>query len=325
MRGAALYYAKKISSLGEYDGLITTDLMSLSDFKALSAPNFPPTLVYFHENQLSYPLAPGESIDYQFGFTDMTTALAADRVIFNSHTHLNAFFSLLPGFIGMMPEYQPKWVDDSIRSRAAVIYPGCQFPAARPPLTDFPTPPEKPPLIVWNHRWEFEKNPEDFFAALDAMLENGIEFRLALLGENFQSVPKAFIAAKQRYRQQIVQYGYVKSKDKYRKWLQRGSIVISTAKQENFGISTIEAIRFGCLPLLPHRLSYPEIIPDDFHQDFLYQDQADLVSKLTCLLSNLAEFQEKRHKISEAMGQYSWEYRIDPYDEELEALAGLKD
>jgi glycosyltransferase involved in cell wall biosynthesis len=325
MRGAALYYTSKIPSLKKYDGLITTDLMSLSDLKALWGPTFPPALVYFHENQVSYPLAPGESIDYQFGWTDITTALAADRVIFNSHTHLKAFFSLLPGFIDMMPEYEPKWVVDSIRSRAEVIYPGCQFPATKPLLKDFPSPAEAPPLIIWNHRWEFDKNPEDFFAALDAMLDNGFDFRLALLGENFQKVPKAFIAAKQRYRQMIVQYGYVKSKEKYCKWLQRGTIVISTAKQENFGIATVEAIRFGCLPLLPNRLSYPEIIPDDFHQYFLYQDQVDLVSKLMYLLSNLVEFQESRDKISEAMGQYSWENRIDQFDEELEALAGLKD
>ena len=56
MRGAALYFIKKISSLVKYDGLITTDLMSLSDFKALAGRNCPPTLVYLHENQFTYPL-----------------------------------------------------------------------------------------------------------------------------------------------------------------------------------------------------------------------------------------------------------------------------
>jgi len=104
MRGAALYFAKKVPSLKTYDGFISTNLMSLSDFKALCGPPWPPSLVYFHENQLTYPLAPGESRDFQFGFTDITTALVADRVLFNSQTHFDAFFSNLPAFLNMMPE-----------------------------------------------------------------------------------------------------------------------------------------------------------------------------------------------------------------------------
>ncbi|MBW1764571.1 MAG: DUF3524 domain-containing protein, partial [Deltaproteobacteria bacterium] len=75
MRGAALHFFEKIESIERYDGLITCDLMSVSDLKALLGPACPPILVYFHENQLTYPLAPGESIDFQFGFTDITTAL----------------------------------------------------------------------------------------------------------------------------------------------------------------------------------------------------------------------------------------------------------
>ena len=181
MRGAALYFAKKIPSLKPYDGLITTDLMSLSDLKSLWKGSTLPSLVYFHENQLTYPLAPGERMDFQFGFTDITTALAADRVLFNSHTHFNAFFSSLPDFLNMMPEYRPKWVVDEIRNKAEVLYPGCHFPALGGRVSSVP-PADLPPLIIWNHRWEFDKNPGDFFDALDAVLERGLNFRLALLG-----------------------------------------------------------------------------------------------------------------------------------------------
>jgi hypothetical protein len=61
--------------------------MSLSDFKALAGSSCPPAMVIFHESQLEYPLAPGERRDYPFAFTDLTSALTADRVLFNSHTH----------------------------------------------------------------------------------------------------------------------------------------------------------------------------------------------------------------------------------------------
>ena len=275
MRGAALYFVKKVSDLQSYNGLITTDLMSLSDFKAMTSGTCPPALVYFHENQLTYPLAPGERMDYQFGFTDMTTALAAERVLFSSRTHRRAFFDDLPRFLKMMPEYRPGWAVDEIRSKAEVLYPGCRFPARG--FCGADTSQDLPPLIIWNHRWEFDKNPGEFFGALDAVLANGVDFRLALMGENFQAVPKAFLGARDRYGERIVQYGYVASRTEYINWLRKGSIVISTARQENFGISVVEAIRYGCLPLLPARLAYPEVIPKSFHKRVLYQNTDELV------------------------------------------------
>ena len=317
MRGAALYFLKKVPDLKEYDGLITSDLMSLSDFKGLTGYSCPPALVYFHENQLTYPLAPGETIDYQFGFTDITTGLASERILFNSRTHFNAFFEALPGFLKMMPEYRPHWVIDEIRSKAKVLYPGCRFPSEE---KVFHSPETGPPLIIWNHRWEFDKNPGDFFQALDAVLDRGLDFRLALLGQNFQMVPKAFIAAKEHFGARIVQYGYVESREMYRQWLKRGSIVVSTATQENFGISIVEAIRHGCIPLLPHRLSYPEIIPESFHNDFLYKDQNDLVEKLCSVISDPSRHRSEVEKLSHQMGCFSWDKMITEYDEELRCL-----
>ena len=322
MRGAALHFIKKIHSLKSYDGLLTTGLMSLSDFKALSKDTCPPTLVYLHETQLTYPLAPGEQMDYQFGFTDITTALAADCILFNSRTHRNTFFSLLPRFLKMMPEHRPLWLVDKIRAKADFLYPGCRFPADEIPGADSPR--ESPPLIIWNHRWEFDKSPDQFFEALDAALANGAEFRLALLGENFQAVPKAFESARERYGRRIVQYGYVQSREKYLKWLQQGSIVISAARQENFGIAVVEAIRFGCVPLLPARLAYPEIIPQQFHSAVLYENTGDLVQKLTRLITHYPEYQELRGQLSAHMGQFAWQNLIGRYDEELQRLACLR-
>jgi hypothetical protein len=110
MRGAALHFAETVRDPQRYRGLIVTDLMSLADLKAIWAERCPPTLLYFHENQLTYPLAAGEQADLQYGFTNLTTALAAERVLFNSHTHARAFFAELPHFLRLMPEHRPRWV-----------------------------------------------------------------------------------------------------------------------------------------------------------------------------------------------------------------------
>jgi len=319
MRGAALHFARTVADPGSYDALVVTDLMSLSDLRALWGPACPPALVYFHENQLSYPLPPGESIDYQFGFTDITTGLAAQRVLFNSNTQFEAFFEHLPRFIGMRPEFRPRWAVEAIRKRAGVLHPGCSFPAGPPDLQ--PREAGEAPLIVWNHRWEFDKRPEEFFAALEAVAQRGGRFRLALLGENFQVVPKEFLRARERHGASLVQYGYLEDREAYLDWLRRGSVVVSTADQENFGMSVVEAVRHGCHPLLPNRLSYPELIDRRFHAECLYDSREDLVRRLAALLERPDVIDSRRRELAASMERFSWERVIERFDAELERLA----
>ena len=336
MRGAALHFARKVERPDRYDALVVTDLMSLSDLKALWGDACPPALAYFHENQLSYPLPPGEAIDYQFGFTDITTCLAARRVLFNSRFQHDAFFERLPGFLAMMPEHQPRWVVEAIRSRAGVLHPGVDFGEAgqdsgpRDGGTGTPRVPDPsrrdaggPPLVIWNHRWEFDKNPAAFFAALDAALARGAEFRLALLGENFQVVPREFEAARERYGARIVQYGHVEDRAAYLAWLRRGDIVVSTAEQENFGMSVVEAMALGCLPLLPRRLAYPEIVPETLHEGCLYGDARDLAERLVVLLSGGARgdaADRVRGDLARGMRRHAWPQAVVPFDREIDLL-----
>ena len=320
MRGAALYFSQQIKNLDEYDGLIISDLMSLADFKALTGPECPPTLVYFHENQLTYPLAPGETMDYQFGFTDITTALTADMIRFNSRTHSDAFFTALPEFIEMMPEYRPRWVIETIRQKAGVIYPGVGITNHDDNRLEIQSP-EDPPLIIWNHRWEFDKNPKAFFDALDTVRAQGFEFRVALLGENFQAVPREFLAAREKYGDWIVQYGYEPNRSVYYRWLRRGAVVVSTALQENFGLAVVEAVSAGCLPLLPQRLAYPEVIPAAYHAQCLYRDQADLVAKLARIITDPGRLSDLSQALTARMKKYTWENQIDAYDDLLTSLA----
>lgn len=321
MRGAALWFAQEIRNLKSFDGLIATNMMSLSDFKSLSGTACRPVLLYFHENQFAYPLAPGEKMDYQYGFTDITSALTADRIQFNSCFHYDTFFSALPAFLNRMPEFRPNWVTDTIRSKSGVLYPGCRFsPPADDEFQEEKEEDSSPPLIVWNHRWEFDKAPEVFFQALERVAEKGANFRLALLGENFRRVPEVFRSARVRCQNQIVHWGYVKSRSEYLRILGQGGIVISTAIQENFGISVAEALRFGCLPLLPNRLSYPEILPQEFHADFLYNNADDLAEKLFRMIADFSEFRKLRRHTAAAMARFAWKNMISAYDDLLEEM-----
>jgi glycosyltransferase involved in cell wall biosynthesis len=317
MRGAALSFYTAVPDPREYDCVFASDLMGLADLKALWGDRCPPLVLYFHENQLSYPVPEGERLDYHFGFTNITSALAADRVIFNSEFHRETFLGALPGFLRKIPEYKPMWVIDEIRAKCTCIFPGCRFGGGpeTPPARN-----TERPLVVWNHRWEFDKDPDAFFRAIDTIDDRGIPFDLALLGENFQKVPKPFLAARERYGNRIKVYGYVEDRAAYYDWLAKGSVVVSTALQENYGISVIEAIRKGCFPLLPRRLSYPEILPSQFHEASLYDDEEELVEKLASALSGTIPI--SRPYLSEAMAQYSWDHLGPVYDQFLAEIVG---
>ncbi|MBW2178284.1 MAG: DUF3524 domain-containing protein, partial [Deltaproteobacteria bacterium] len=84
MLGAAMHMADTVPSLEKYDGLIVSDLFNLTDFKALVNQPCPPVMVYFHENQITYPQPPGDKGAFQLGIINITTALAADQIVFNS-------------------------------------------------------------------------------------------------------------------------------------------------------------------------------------------------------------------------------------------------
>ncbi len=320
MLGAALYMAENIPTPDIYDGIIVTDLFNLADFKALMGPRCPPVMVYFHENQLTYPQPVGDKSVFMLGMINITTALAADMVLFNSKMHRDAFLNAVPEFLNRGRDFQPKGIAEKIRQKSNVLYPGITLPLA--PEIHFAKQAD-PPLIIWNHRWGFDKNHQLFFNVLEALQEQGFDFKLALMGENFGKIPEEFFQAQKIFGDKIVAFGYVPSRAEYIDWLKAGTIVISTAVQENFGMSVIEAMIMGCIPLLPNRLAYPEILSEEFHEQFLYKNKYDLIEKLARILSDVTAYEEPGKKLAREMESYLWENVAPGYDNMLEQLAKI--
>ncbi|MCG8530044.1 MAG: hypothetical protein MI749_05200, partial [Desulfovibrionales bacterium] len=117
-----------------------------------------------------------------------------------------------------------------------------------------------------------------------------------------------------------VAHGYAPSRDAYLSWLKKGRVVVSTAVQENFGISVVEAVRHGCFPLLPRRLSYPEIMPRAHHREIFYTSVADLAERLAHCLETSDP--APRRALANYCGQYAWESLIPQYDELFSRVAG---
>jgi hypothetical protein len=50
---------------------------------------------------------------------------------------------------------------------------------------------EGAPLIVWNQRWEYDKDPEAFFRALYVLAEEALDFQVALAGRSYRQAARA--------------------------------------------------------------------------------------------------------------------------------------
>jgi len=141
---------------------------------------------------------------------------------------------------------------------------------------------------------------------------------LALLGEKYKKQPPIFEEAYSQLKSNIIHSGYIENYNDYLHMLKKGDIVVSTANQENYGIAVIEAVLAGCMPLLPHRLSYPEVIPHEFHSECLYIDENDLGKKLKRVLKGDKVF--KQNVLIDRMTGLCWSSIIKEYDDLFDEL-----
>ena len=132
MRHSAITFAEEVKRRagdGEsWDLIFCSDMLNLAEFLGLSpaAVGGLPSVVYFHENQLTYPVRFENERDYQFAITNMTTALAGKSVWFNSTFHKDSFLEALEEFLQRMPDYQPVESVELIRGKAIVCSPGIE-------------------------------------------------------------------------------------------------------------------------------------------------------------------------------------------------------
>lgn len=282
MRGAAVEFAEQVRALDQsWDLLFASDFLDLAAFAGM-LPHLAaktPLVAYFHENQLAYPVQVEDERDYQFAFTNLTTCLAADAVLFNSRFNMESFLSESADLLRRMPDEIPDWAPARIRAKARVQPVGVDLGAFDTAILAGAE--RSGPLrILWNHRWEHDKNPEAFFDVLFALEDAGCDFELAVIGERFRASPAVFERARQRLSDRIVAWGFQPSREEYVRVVANCDVVVSTAYHEFFGVSIVEAVYAGCLPLLPSRLSYPELLPDELHEHCLYADETNLKQRL---------------------------------------------
>jgi len=245
-------------------------------------------VTYFHESHLAFPdidvTGTRRAPQSEFVQMDLDSIAASDLVLFNSHHHLTEALRPRLSFRHLRAQVVPVGVDLS-------PFVGTDKRAEVPE-----------PLILWNHRWDHDKDPQSFFAALGEI--DDLPWRLAVVGANDRIDPQEFTQARMDHADRIDLWGH-QPREAYIDVLRRADVVVSTARHEFFGVAMVEAIAAGAVPLLPGRLSYPELVPSEFHDVVLYQ--GDVATHMRQRLLNLEEARAEVSGLAEAMNAFSWD------------------
>ncbi len=270
--------------------------------------------LYMHENQLTYPPIPGTDPDLTYPMINWVSMTAADLVFFNSAYHRAEWFSALPNLLKHFPDYTHTHLVDEVAARSEVLPVGVDLRRLDGP----PPARSTPPLVLWNQRWEYDKNPGEFLDALERLATEDVPFRVAIAGESFSTEPGRFEATRERLGERVVHFGYAPEPE-YVELLRRADVVASTSHHEFFGIAVVEAIYAGAFPVLPHRLSYPEHLPAEHHEACLYDD-GGLLDRLRWALTHPVEAAGIAEAIRPALARYDWSVVAPEYDRRLAAL-----
>lgn len=257
---------------------------------------------YFHENQFIYPSRIEDKSLQAMRTINFTTALASDRIAFNSEFNYQSFIQHCARYIKRAADMDLSDTLVQIQEKSQILFPGVDFAE----VSREEKKKKSIPVICWNHRWEHDKDPESFFHALLEIEKLGYDFKIVVLGQSFRQNPSCFTEAQKKFGNKFLHFGFVESRKEYFQWLGKSDIVVSTAQHEFFGISVIEAVRAGCLPIVPDRLSYPELYPDKFRYS-----EGGLVKKLIYFLEKYEENQTVDFEIN--TDKFSWSFLKNDY------------
>jgi glycosyltransferase involved in cell wall biosynthesis len=315
MRGAAITMAEQARALHDagsrWDLIFASTFINLAEFVALAGEAVAgvPRIVYFHENQLLYPVRHTAEWDFQFPLTNITSALVADACLFNTRYNLDGFVAEIPGFLKAFPDHQPQGVAERIAEHSEVLAP----PFDPAPLDAAPPARGSRPRVIWPHRWEYDKDPEAFFAAVGVLAAEGLDFEVAVAGQSFRETEALVAEAASALGDRLVHLGEPESRNAYARLLASSDIAVSTARNEFFGLAMIEACYAGCAPLVPDRLAYPELYPAEMR----YRNGQELVARLRGLILERPEPGTAR-----ALGaMYTFEALVPRYAEAFERVA----
>ncbi|XP_015240202.1 PREDICTED: glycosyltransferase-like domain-containing protein 1 [Cyprinodon variegatus] len=268
-RTAALYFSQTIPACSTYRVLFSSSVLNLCELVALR-PDLArlKKILYFHENQLVYPVRKDQERDFQYGYNQVLSCLVSDVVAFNSRFNMESFLSSIRSFMKKIPDHRPKDLDRLIRPKCVVLSYPVQFPDIRSLL----------PEQKLRRLCRSAEMPQSDHRIVTSPTDQQQTSWFGEVPDQSPSDPRSAPTAGQdpECLDQVKPLHIV--------WPHRW----------------LEAVHCGCFPLCPKALVYPEIFPDQY----LYSTPEQLCKRLQelCKRPDLA----RRHVVMVDTSLYSW-------------------
>ncbi|XP_015213869.1 tRNA-queuosine alpha-mannosyltransferase isoform X10 [Lepisosteus oculatus] len=293
-RTAALYFMQAVPHSVTYRVLLTSSVLNLAELTALR-PDLAglKKVLYFHENQLVYPVRKSQERDFQYGYNQVLSCLVADVVVFNSAFNMESFLTSIPTFMKLIPDHRPKDLEKLIRPKCQVLYFPIKFPDVRRFLPEHK-------LNFYKRRLDFE---ERRYPGLSGSFSGskhctGTELPTDNSTSDLTPEPREKVCTTEQEAlnppEPPLETGRADeaaiphhADDKQQPSLEPGGTGVP--EQRCVGPATqqrplhivwphrwIEAVYCGCYPLCPNALVYPEI----FSAEYLYSTPEQLFKRL---------------------------------------------
>ena len=318
MQGSAFHISAQINAKDiHYDLFLVSDMIDLALFRSLLTHKTP-CILYMHENQLCYPFSSRDKQKDQelgYGFLNYKSCLSADKILFNSQYHLKVFLEACKALLLKMPDYNTLESLDIILNKASVMPIGLDL-ATLNSESENKLLKSEIPVILWNHRWDEDKNPAFFKKFLDELHANNDEFRLILTKQSPHE-NEIFEALVSKYEDRILHAEYCESFSDYVRLLQSSDYVFVSPGHDFFGISVLEAVYCGACPLLPKSRVYSEHFNESEFPELYYSDLNEIRS---IFLKALHKDKPLKIRLKSLIEGYNWKALIKRYDNYLSEL-----
>lgn len=300
-----------------FDLILATSMVDLATLKGLR-PNLAatPSIIYFHENQFAYPKSQQQHASIDPQMVNLYSALSAHRVVFNSQFNQHSFLQGITDLFKRLPDHAPMEAVSSIQKKSQVL-PVPIYSKHSQLCATFT--PEETLKVIWNHRWEYDKGPDILARVIALSQQQALNISFTICGMPFRHIPNSFQSLQTQAPSNVIHMGRFESRDVYVSQLAQHHVVLSTAEHEFQGLAVLEGAAYGCIPLAPNRLAYPEWIPSSC----LY-DSGNTNEEASRICQRLHQWQSQGLPPSTDVCHYDWAVLIPAYEQLFNHVSTLK-
>jgi alpha-1,3-mannosyltransferase len=175
----------------------------------------------------------------------------------------------------------------------------------------------EPGLLVYVGRLATNKRVDGLLRTCALVRQHVPHLHLALIGMDFEGIQSQLQAmAGQLGIQESVEFLGVVAPDVLREMLARAHLFVSASDYESFGLSVVEAMATGTIPVVNHLPPFEQfIVPREngWFCDFSRPDQAAqvLIEALRCPLARLEEMEQQARV---AAARYDWAHIVKKWE-----------